>query len=565
MQISKINFYNFNSKNNINFKSKPILTKTKLEPKIDMFFKSTEIKKVTMDRFINLRDSFAEKLKPIALNMYISEWNFYINSTKENFEILSKTRDKYVKIWQNKTFYNKFLKIKDIDLNKNERKQLKYILKNFEEELNTGDDLNKLTDKENKIAKKYNSYIPKIDGKKTTKAEINKILETESNPEIRKKAYEASIQGGDLIAKDLQEFVKMRNTYAKTKGYSNFFEYKLKDYFEVDLKELEDLLDNVYNKSKDLIKIKLTETKKELSEFFGISEEYLKSYHYGFLTENNPEKKVNDFIKTKEQIVDIAKKTYQGMGYDIENLEKNGNLTLDLFPRENKNTHGFCFGIESGKDARILANLTNNSKSLDTLNHELGHCIYTLNHSQDLSFFDKDEYPAMTEAVAMMMQDLQKRENILNNLVDSNILEKYKKTFINDEVKFIVKALTLINFEKEMYKNPDQDLKKLWHDMKVKYQMRSEKEDLDNGWAIIPHFLSHPAYYQNYFRATIIKAQMYNYLTSKLGNLTENPNTAKVLKEELLQYGKSLEENELIENMTGKKLSVDDFINSLKV
>lgn len=565
MQISKINFYNFNSKNNINFKSKPILTKTKLEPKIDMFFKSTEIKKVTMDRFINLRDSFAKKLKPIALNMYISEWNFYINSTKENFEILSKTRDKYVEIWQNKTFYNKFLKIKDIDLNKNERKQLKYILKNFEEELNTGDDLNKLTDKENKIAKKYNSYIPKIDGKKTTKAEINKILETESNPEIRKKAYEASIQGGDLIAKDLQELVKKRNKYAKKQGYSNFFEYKLKDDFEVDLKELEDLLDNVYNKSKDLIKIKLTETKKELSEFFGISEEDLKSYHYGFLTENNPEKKVNDFIKTKEQIVDIAKKTYQGMGYDIENLEKNGNLTLDLFPRENKNTHGFCFGIESGKDARILANLTNNSKSLDTLNHELGHCIYTLNHSQDLSFFDKDEYPVMTEAVAMMMQDLQKRENILNNLVDSNILEKYKKTFINDEVKFIVKALTLINFEKEMYKNPDQDLKKLWHDMKVKYQMRSEKEDLDNGWAIIPHFLSHPAYYQNYFRATIIKAQMYNYLTSKLGNLTENPNTAKVLKEELLQYGKSLEENELIENMTGKKLSVDDFINSLNV
>ena len=332
MQISKINFYNFNSKNNINFKSKPILTKTKLEPKIDMFFKSTEIKKVTMDRFINLRDSFAEKLKPIALNMYISEWNFYINSTKENFEILSKTRDKYVKIWQNKTFYNKFLKIKDIDLNKNERKQLKYILKNFEEELNTGDDLNKLTDKENKIAKKYNSYIPKIDGKKTTKAEINKILETESNPEIRKKAYEASIQGGDLIAKDLQELVKKRNKYAKKQGYSNFFEYKLKDDFEVDLKELEDLLDNVYNKSKDLIKIKLTETKKELSEFFGISEEDLKSYHYGFLTENNPEKKVNDFIKTKEQIVDIAKKTYQGMGYDIENLEKNGNLTLDFFP-----------------------------------------------------------------------------------------------------------------------------------------------------------------------------------------------------------------------------------------
>ena len=234
-------------------------------------------------------------------------------------------------------------------------------------------------------------------------------------------------------------------------------------------------MDNVYNKSKELIKTKISETKKELSEFFGISEEDLKSYHYGFLTENNPEKKVNDFIKTKEDVVEIAKKAYLGMGYNIEKLEKEGKLTLDLFPRKNKNTHGFCFGIESGKDARILANLTNNTRSLETLNHELGHCIYTLSHLEDLPYFDKEEYPAMTEAIAMMMQDLIKRENILNEIVSVDILNEYKNTFIDDEVKFITKALTIINFEKEMYKNPDQDLKKLWHDMKVKYQMRSEK------------------------------------------------------------------------------------------
>ena len=116
-----------------------------------------------------------------------------------------------------------------------------------------------------------------------------------------------------------------------------------------------------------------------------------------------------------------------------------------------------------------------------------------------------------------------------------------------------------------MYENPEQDLKQLWHDLKVKYQKRSEKEDLDNGWATIPHFLSHPAYYQNYFRATIIKAQIYNYLKEKLGNITENIKTSEILKKELFQYGISMEENELIENMTGRKLTVDYFIKSLKV
>ena len=53
------------------------------------------------------------------------------------------------------------------------------------------------------------------------------------------------------------------------------------------------------------------------------------------------------------------------------------------------------------------------------------------------------------------------------------------------------------------------------------------------------------------------------FLTEKLGNITENPKTANILKEELLKYGKSLEENELIENMTGKKLSVEDYIKSI--
>ena len=562
MKVLKIESYN--SKNKINFKQKQILTKPNLTSKIDMFCKSKEVKNSLMNKFIKLRDEFSEILLPAILKYNIASWDFYINSTNENLEIMTKSYDEYKNLWKNKSLYKEFLKLKNIDLPKHEEKQLKEILKNFEDEITSGDVLKILSDKENEIAQKYNSYVPKIDGKETTKAEINKILETETNPLIRQKAYEANIKGGDLIADDLKDFVIMRNEYAKTKGYSNFFEYELKETFDVDIKELDFLLNDVFEKSKFLIKQKLEKTKNDLSDAFDIKKEDLKSYHYGYLTENNPEKYVNKEFKTKEQIVEIAKKTYQSMGYDIENLQKKGKLTLDLFPRKGKNTHGFCFGIETEKDARILANLTNNAYSLETLNHELGHCVYTLNNSQELPFFDRDEYPAMTEAIAMLMQDLQKRENILADYISQNILNDYKKTFVDGEIKFLTKALTLINFEKQMYEKPEQDLKKLWHDMKVKYQMRSENEELDNGWATIPHFLSHPAYYQNYFRATLIKAQIYNKLVSELGNLTENKNTAQYLRDKLFKYGKSKEENELIENLTGKKLSVDDFINSLK-
>lgn len=513
--------------------------------------------------FKTVRDEFSKIWYEKYLKVCKADWNFYINSIPENLDKMTKAQDEYSNIFKDKNYFN-YQKFKNLDkslLDKHEQKQLKKILKDFEEEINSGEELKQLRTKENEIAQKYNSYILKIDNKEVSRVDIQKILQTEPNTEIRKKAYEANIAAADLIADDLKELVKMRNAYASKKGFSNYFNYKLAEDYEVNLNDLLDLLEQVYSKSKVLIKNIIEDKQKDLKNFFNIDE--LKNYHYGLLLDKDPTKKVNACFKDKEQIVEISKTTYQNMGYDVEKLIHEKKLTLDLFPRKNKNTHGFCFDIDAGCDARILANLTNNTHSLDTLNHEMGHCVYTLGISRNLPFVDRQTYPAMTEAIAMMMGDIQKRENILKNIVPDDVLEEFKNTFKKDEANFIAHSQVIINFEKEMYENPEQDLKKLWHDLKVKYQLRSENEEYDNGWASIPHYISHPAYYQNYFRATLIKAQIYNHLLDKLGNITENSKTAKFLDENLFKYGVSMEESELIERLTGKKLSADDFVKSI--
>ena len=204
--------------------------------------------------FIELREEFSKKLYNAYLNMCNSDWNFYINSTDRNLEKMTKAQDEYSKLFQDKKTYEKFKNVDTSTLNKHEKKQLKNILKDFEEELNSGKELKALRDKENEIAQKYNSYVPIIFGKEVSRTEIRTILKNEQNPEIRKEAYYANLKGADLIAEDLKEFVKMRNTYAQNKGYKTYFEYKLKEDYEVELNELKTLLDDVYNESKDLIK-----------------------------------------------------------------------------------------------------------------------------------------------------------------------------------------------------------------------------------------------------------------------------------------------------------------------
>ena len=273
---------------------------------------------------------------------------------------------------------------------------------------------------------------------------------------------------------------------------------------------------------------------------------------------DNPEKSVNEVLD-KNDITLISKNMYKKMGYDVDKMVADGRLTLDLFPRKGKNTHGFCFGVEAGKDSRILANLTNNVISLDTLNHEMGHCVYDLGINTKLPFLDRTAAsPAVTEAVAMMMGDVIKRENVLAEFLDKDLLEKFKNSIKEDEVSFVSKSLLIIDFEREFYSNPNQNPAELWNNLRGKYLNRFEAPD--NEWATIPHYLSHPAYYQNYFRANLMKAQIYNYLKSKLGDITENSESAKFMDENIFALGASIDEYELIEKLTGKEFSADDFV-----
>ncbi len=512
-----------------------------------------------IENYIRLREEFSKKLEPASVAAEKACWEFFINSTPENQKEYENSENALYNLYRDEKTYEELKTIDSDILPQHEAKQLKDLLKSFDEELKSGEEKKALRKKEADIGQKYNSYIPEIDGREVTKVDIIKILQTENNPDIRKKAYEAKIKGGDLISEDLIELVKMRNKYAKTKGYNNYFEYMIKEEYDVEPEFLDRLISEVYLNAQQKIKILQEKRQKELQETFKVNQ--LKAFHYGLLLNSNPEKEVNEVL-INHNVEDIAKKTYSGMGYNIDKLQKEGKITLDLYPRKGKNTHGFCFGIEAGKDSRILANLMNNVQSLDTLNHELGHCVYDLGLSLNLPFIDRrPASSAVTEAIAMMMGDIMKRENILKDVLSETLLKKFKDSHKDDEANFVSRSLEIIEFERELYKNPVQDPAKLWSEIKKKYLNRDEEPD--NEWATIPHYLTHPGYYQNYFRATLMKAQIYNHLNKVLGNLTENTASAEYLENNIFSKGASIDEYELIKKLTNKEFSTEDFTNSL--
>ena len=511
------------------------------------------------DRYIDIRDKYSKIAEPVLINANKARWNYFTNSSLENCQLLNTANKNVSSIYISKTMYDSFKDIDKTRLSSHEAKQLEKILKIFDEANSTDGMLQAIDIRKNQISQKYNNYTPVIDGQKMTQMDIVDILLSETNPDLRRKAYEAKIKGGDLIADDLIELVKMRNEYAKTKGYDNYFDYMVKERYGTASEFLDKLTDDVYSKTQTKISALLEKNEKELKEFFGAKE--LKPYHYGMLLNSNPEKEVHKII-SNQSIEDISKKIYAGMGYDIDKLQKEGKLTLDLYPREGKHTHGLCFEIEAGKDVRVLANLANNLRSLNTLNHELGHSIYSLGLSPDLTLTDRTPASAAaTEAIAVMMSNIIKTEDVLKGIVPDELLTKFKNSLKDDKAFFISKSLMTINFERELYRNPDQNPAELWAKMRGKYLNRHE--EAGNEWATIPHYLTHPGYYQNYFRAMLMSAQIYNHLHKVLGNITENSKTAEYMNKNIFAIGASVDEYDLIKQLTGKEFGVDDFAKGL--
>ena len=61
-----------------------------------------------------------------------------------------------------------------------------------------------------------------------------------------------------------------------------------------------------------------------------------------------------------------------------------------------------------------------------------------------------------------------------------------------------------------------------------------------------------------------MKAQMYNHLVKTLGFITENKNSAQYMDKNIFSLGATLEEYDLIKQLTGKDFSSKDFAENLE-
>ncbi len=434
--------------------------------------------------------------------------------------------------------------------------------------------LKRIVDLGTEIEKNFSTFRGTIEGEKVTDNEIKEILKTETDSAGRKQAWLASKQVGAEVADDLVQLVKLRNRAARKLGFDNYHTLSLTT-AEQDVEEL----DKIFNELYELTNEPFAELKADLDRMLAakcgvaVTELMLWHYHDPFFQETPMvyELDLDAYYKDKD-VKELGARFYSGVGLPVESILANS----DLYEREGKNPHAFCTDIDRQGDVRILCNLKNNEYWMEVTLHELGHAVYDKYHDPKVPYLLRE--PAhifTTEAIAMFFGRLSRNPNWMQQMLEMSDRQRAEIEKVSGKyarLKQIIFArwdMVMYNFEKQLYADPDQDLKSLWWDTVEKYQLVKRPPGRDEpDWAAKIHFTIAPCYYHNYMLGELLASQLHHHIVHNILRLESDENVSYVgqkkvgdfLSEKVFEAGAVYHWNEMIERATGEPLTPKYFV-----
>ena len=246
----------------------------------------------------------------------------------------------------------------------------------------------------------------------------------------------------------------------------------------------------------------------------------------------------------------------------------------DLYEKPGKYQHACCIDMDREGDTRIIQNLKDTERWMETTLHELGHAVYNKYIDSNLPYILRDTaHTFTTEAIALLFGRNTKIPLFLKNYCDikedlfKEIKENSFDMFKMRQLIFARWSFVMFNFERELYKNPDQNLNKLWWNLTKKYQLIDFSRNSPD-WASKIHFISSPVYYHNYLLGEVLASQIHIYIiknilkNQELNNYdySNNKEVGGYLKKHVFLPGAKYEWHEMVKKATGKLLTPKYFI-----
>ncbi len=448
------------------------------------------------------------------------------------------------------------------------KRQLNVLIRTFKSNLLPQVIIEEISQKEAQLLQTYANFRPEINGKPISENEVREILKKENDSNKRKQAWEASKEIGDVLAPQILHLVSLRNKAARSLGYSDYFCMQL-DLQEVDEKWLLCTLENLAHDSDGTYQQIVKEIEQSLSKRFAVDVNELGPWAWGdpFCQEDPIDSAELDSLVADVDICKVSAAFYEKMGINVQDILKRS----DMLERPGKNQHAFCIHIDREGDVRTLNNIRPSIKWLETVMHELGHAVYEKGFDPELPWLLR-EPPHMitTEAMALIAGRQAYRYQSLKSLVGSgneSLLRKAEQRLKRGQLIFSRWVLVMTYFEKELYRDPSQNLNRIWWDAIEKYQKvrRPPGRENKSDWAAKYHIGLAPVYYYSYLLGEMMASAMDEAIKKETGSSElNNSNAGNFLQEKLYRPGNRMRWDQLIEFITGKPLSAQAWIEQFR-
>lgn len=426
------------------------------------------------------------------------------------------------------------------------------------------------------IEEQFNTHRALVNDEPVSDNAIDDILIRSNDSSLRRETWLASKTVGSEVAGKVRQLARLRNREAHRLGFASYYTMSMQ-LQEVDEARLFALLDDLKTQSDPIWHVYKAELDAELAARFYIAPDEVRPWHYAnrFFQDPGPgEANLDRFFEGKN-LEALTSDFFVTIGLPVNDLLQ----IADLYEREGKCQHAFCMDVDHAGDVRVLCNCRANERWMGTMLHEFGHAVYDKFTDADLPFLLREPAHIMTtESIALFMGRLTKNADWLHRYagVDAGEAERIasgaRREMRDHLLVFMRWCFVMAHFERELYRDPEQDLDALWWRFVEEYQNLACPSDarIPGMWASKIHLASSPVYYHNYLLGEMLASQLLHHINAVI--LAGEPKEALIsshkvgtyMQEQLFKPGAIRGWEEWLEHATQEPLNPRYFVAQLQ-
>lgn len=431
----------------------------------------------------------------------------------------------------------------------------------------------KLRFAETKLWQSFSTILVVVGDKKYVGAQLDSIRKYSTDTALLRKVYTAYRDKGRQIAGDIVQMVKTRNEFAREFGYTDYYQLALENKDQTPEK-IKILLDSIELKTRKPFYEAKLQVDRVLAKKYHIPKEELLCYHYNderasYLPQSFSVKM--DSLFSKQDPIELASDFFDGIGLPVQDVINNS----DLKTKKSKSAATNFFNVDFKNDMRMMASVQENTDGIRKMMHLCGHASHFKNISDTIPYLLKNPNSMVVEGIACFFENLTLNSDWLQSEFDMDSLRNREYQllcmhFIQvDRLYRFRRLLEKSVFEREVYRNPDQNLGALWYQLEEKYLgIKPPKDPNTTDWATNSYITSFSCNVHNFVLAELFAGQLRHYMEKNIlkGKNSVYQNNKKVgefLVSRIYQYGDFITWDQLIEQATGEPLNPIYFANYL--